>query len=281
MTQFDTNILATLNVLCLLLSANKQRFPKFSEEEICTLTVTKEHLQNDNIPTSVFINSIQILADKGYLFATCIYEAEYYDKLRNVFSDEVYLPAMKQIEESGKNLLSEEQKLNLARALEQLVPQNLKSQFDISDIVEEDIKVTDLFDDTRKVMRDIQDGVVAKVVLMPFRDIDRVRNQMNENKSFAEIIDVDVWYNEETFEFRLAKEIIPTSYQTKPNVEHYILRLIPAHLDDGVIWYDEIEDRTSRSIKDALLKFVSKNAKLKDIFTIHSNRIEFDIEAFK
>jgi hypothetical protein len=281
MTQNDKNVLNTLNVLNVLFRANKQKIPNLSDEEQYTLTVTKEHLQNDNISISVFINTLQTLAEKGYLFATCIFESEYHDKIREVFSDEVFTPAVQKLSEDGKNSLTEEQKLVFAYAMQELLPPNLKTQFDVEGFAQEEIKLTDLLNDTRNAFKNHRDDTVAKIILFPFRDIDKVLKQMNGGKTFDEIIDSDICYNDQKFEFHIGKELVVTSYQDKPNIEHYILQLIPEHLDDGVIWYDEVEDRTSRSIKDALLKFVAKNKKLEDIFTVHSNRLEFDVEAFK
>lgn len=280
MTQNDKNLLDALNVLSVLFRANKQKLPKLTDEEQHTITVTKEHLSNDRISISVFINTLQTLAERGYLFATCIFESEYHDKIREVFSDEVFVPAMQKISEDSKNSLNDEQKLKLANAMKELLPPNLKAEFDVEEFANEEITVTDLFTDTRSAFKGHKDDTVAKVILFPFRDIDKVRTQMNDGKTFDEIIDADVWYNENKYEFHIGKESIPTSYQDKPNIEHYILQFIPEHLDDGVIWYDEVESRTSRSIKDALLKFVAKNKKLEDIFTIHANRLQFDVEAF-
>ena len=44
----------------MLFRANKQKIPKLSDEETHTLTVTKEHLQNDKLPLSTFVNTLQI-----------------------------------------------------------------------------------------------------------------------------------------------------------------------------------------------------------------------------
>ncbi len=281
MTQNDKNILDALNLLSLLFRANKQKFPKLTDEEQYTLTVTKEHLENDSISVSVFINTLHVLAEHGYLIAVSIFESEYHEKIRDAFSDEVFTSAVQKLSEDSRNSLTEEQKLVFANALQELLPHNLRSEFDIEGFTQEEITLTDLLSDTRKVFNNHKDGTVAKIILLPFRDIDKVRKQMNAGKTFDEILDAEVWYNDRKFEFYLKGLTIPASYQTKPNIEHYVLKLIPEHLHDGVIWYDEIEERTSRSIKDALLKFVAKNNKLQDIFTVHINRLEFDVEVFK
>lgn len=278
MTPQDQNILNTLNLLAMLFNANKHKVPKLTDEELHTLTIKKEYLVNDNISLSILSNTLQTLANKGYLIANTIFDSEYHEKIREAFSDEVYGPAMKQLEECGKNLLTQEQKIQLLEAFTKITPLGMEP--DAEAFLSEDVSIVNMFDGAREAFKNHTDDVIAKVVLMPFRDINKVLKQMDIGKSFDEILDAEFWYNEEKYEFYLQDSVISTAYQDKPNIEHYVLRLIPEHLYDGVIWYDEVEGRTSRSIKDALRKFVSKDKRLESIFKIHSSRLEFDAGVF-
>ena len=278
MTPNQKNILDTLNLLALLFRANKQKMPKFSEEERHTLTVTEEHLSKADITIPVFLNTLTSLGDKGYLIAVGIHENEYHDKIREAFSDNVYEQVLKETSEGGLEKLSDEQKLEIATAFKKMAPKNV--DIDVNYFVEEEITIKDILDDTRNAFKDHKNGVVAKVLLMPFRDINRLLKHMNEGKTFEEVLDSDIWYDDKNYLFFMGKKSISTAYNSKPNIEHSVLSLIQDSLEDGVVWYDDINDRNPRSLKDALLKFVEKDERLKQIFKVHSDRLEFTIEPF-
>jgi len=279
MSPKDTNILNALNLLTLLFRSNKQKSPKLSEEETHTLTVTEQLLAKADINLPVFLNTLTTLADKGYLFAVGIHDDEFHEKIREGFKEESYNQALEEISKAGIDKLTVQQKTVIAQAFQKMMPAN--AQVDLDDFINDDISIKEILDDARNVYKDHKDGEVAKILLMPFRDIDVLLTKMNDGKSFDEIQDSEIWYDEKNLEFRIGDIKILTKYQGKPNVEHYVLILIKDSLNDGVIWYDDIEQRSARSLKDSLLKFINKDQRLQDVFTVHTNRLEFSKEAFK
>jgi hypothetical protein len=279
MSPKDTNILNALNLLTLLFRSKKQKSPKLSEEETHTLTVTEQLLAKADINLPVFLNTLTTLADKGYLVAVGIHDDEFHEKIREGFKEESYNQALEEISKAGIDKLTVQQKTVIAQAFQKMMPAN--AQVDLDDFINDDISIKEILDDARNVYKDHKDGEVAKILLMPFRDIDVLLTKMNDGKSFDEIQDSEIWYDEKNLEFRIGDIKILTKYQGKPNVEHYVLILIKDSLNDGVIWYDDIEQRSARSLKDSLLKFINKDQRLQDVFTVHTNRLEFSKEAFK
>lgn len=279
MSPQDQNILDAINLLSLLFRARKQKLPKLSDEEQHTLTVTKEHLAGADISIPVFLNTLKTLNGKGYLTSIGIFENEYHDKIREVFEEKKYNSIIQELSKHSLNNLPAEQKEAIAEELRRMAPPNV--EVDTDSIIDQEINLTDFLDEGRKVFADHKDDDVAVVLLVPFRDIDTLLEKMNAGESFDEIQDSCVWYDPEKYEFHVGEDVVSTAYQAKPNVEHDVLSRLVEDLDEGVIWFDDIEHRTPRSLKDALLKFVDKNDKLKEVFAVHHDRLEFDKEAFR
>lgn len=278
MDQKDINLLDTLNLLTLLFRANQQKVPKLSEEEQHTLTVTKEHLDGAKIPIPVFLNTLKTLSDKGYLTALGVFENEYHQEIRNVFEEKQYSQIISKISDNGLNELSEAQKTALADGIEKMLPPG--TNFDRKGFIQEGVTLKDILDDSRKVLKDHKDEDVAVVILFPFRDINTLLEKMNLGQSLSQIQDSGVWYDSVKYEFHIGDEIIPVSYQGKPNVEHFVLEKLNDCLADGLIGFEDITAHTPSSLRHSLLRFVEKDERLRSIFKVHSDRLAFDKEAF-
>lgn len=279
MTPKNRNILDVLNLLTLLFRVRKQAFPKLSDEEKHTLTVTKEHLQGANLSIPVFINTLNILANKGYLTAVSIFEKEYHQKMRDAFVDDNYNLVLEELSKHGLDKLSNEQKIALGQSLEKIAPPQYK--LDTDALLKTDISYKDFLDDAKIAFENHTDEDVSKIILFPFRDIDFLLEKMNDGMTFDEVQDSSIWYDSMKYEFHVGDDVIPTSYQGKPNVEHYVLEKLHDCLDDGVIGYEDVDGHKQESLKSNLQKFVKKHKRLRKIFKIRKDRLEFDREAFK
>lgn len=278
MSPKDENILSVVNLLALLFCARKQQLPKLPEEDQYLLTVTKEHLKGANLSIPVFVNTLKTLHERGYLTAVSIFEDGYHEKIREVFKDENYNLLLEQLSVHKNNVLTIEQKKIFVDTLEKMAPPNLR--IGNGAFLEEKITFTDLLNDSKRILNNHKDDDVSLVVLMPFRDIEKLLEKMNNGKSFDEIQDSRIWYDNTKYEFHIGNTVILVSYQGKPNIEHYVLARIYECTDESVVWYDDISDYTPRALKDALLKFLKKNKKLVNLFTVHADRLVFDKDSF-
>lgn len=278
MTPGDRNILNTLSILVLLFRARKRVVPKLTEEQQHTLTVTQEYLGNDNLPPSVFLNSLTLLDQKGYLANFNLIQQSDRDKLAEFYNSPDYEDKFLKLKSHDADVLTKQQKQSLVDYLKKVTPPGY--HLEEEKLLDKELRLSEFIQEAKNVIDITKKDIVATVVLYPFRSIERLLEKMNAGHSFDDVADGGIWYDSDNCKFHIGENAISTIYQTKPNVEHYVLQLIPENLDTGVIWYDEIESRGSRSIKDALRKFVAKDDRLSDIFTIHANRLEFDIEAF-
>jgi hypothetical protein len=90
MKQNEENIFEVLNTLSLLRNSRKNHSPKLPEEEQNILIVTKEHIAMTGLTVSTFINTLNQIAKKGYLYAICIYEKKYHEQFKKLSEPEVY-----------------------------------------------------------------------------------------------------------------------------------------------------------------------------------------------
>lgn len=218
----DQNILNTLNLLTLLFRANQQKIPKLFDEELHTLTVTKEHLEVGNITIPIFINTLNTLHTKGYLFAVSIFEHEYHAKIRESASEELQTEVLEALKEKGIEEIPLEVKIMFAEALEKMAPPGANFKIDRKVIAEDKIKFKDFLDETQALRAGHKDTDVSVIILLPFRDTQKLLDEMNRGESFDDIQDSGIWYDPIKYEFHVGDKIIPTSYQGKANVEHEV-----------------------------------------------------------
>ncbi len=278
MTPQNQNILDVLNLLVLLFRAQKNRIPKMTDEEIHTLKITSEHLSDAGLTIPVFINTIETLAQKGYLQAVSIFEKEYHQKVREVLHTPEYDAMLAQLSNLNINRLTIEQKAQIADAIQRMMPPTY--QFDRAGLLSEEITIQDILSDAKKVIGDHKDTDVSIIVLMPFRSIEYVLDKMNHGVSFNEIKDPGIRYDANGYKFIIDNETISTVHQGKPNQEHYVLAMVQGTLNDGVVGYEDVGGFTHESLEHALRKFVRKHPRLKEIFKVKSDRLEFDKQAF-
>jgi hypothetical protein len=278
MTPRDENVLKVLNILTTLFHSRKQKIPKLSKEEQHILIVTEEHIAKENITIFTFLNTLRVLNEMGYLMATGIFENEYHEKIRDAFKDENYNFAQAELSKINNGKLTTEQKEVLANEIKRMLPPG--EIFDQEAFDREDITYKELFDPAKLLLENHKDDEVAIVTLMPFRDIDRLFEKMNAGQGLDEIQDTSNWYDGHNCVFHLGTKTVSAMYHGKANVEHDILKRIKECLHDGVVWYEDVSEHKPTSLRRRLIDFVNKDEELKNIFTVYSDRLEFDKEAF-
>ena len=279
MTPANELIYKTLSLLTMLSRSRQQFLPKLSEEEKSTITISKQVLNDAGLTVPQLSNSLQKLNDKGYLQAVTIFDDSLRTEINNTLNSDDYNVALQELKKLETVEFSEKLKLSLREDLKKLVPQGMDMREEKFDM--EDITLSNIIERGTQELQKLRPDDMAIVVLMPFRNIEVLHTKIGDGEKFEDIQDSGIWYDPTKFEFHLDGEIIPTHYQGKPNIEHDALLRLVDDFEDGVIYYDDIENRTDRSLKDSLLKFVDKNEKLKDIFIVHYDHLEFSKEAFR
>jgi len=279
----EQNIIDTLNLLLLLFRAKKQSFPQLTEEQQHTLKVTKEHLAIAEISIPVFINTLNTLSEKGYLFAVSIFEDKFHSEIQKVLSDKNYPEILKQLENLDMGVFDRELKQRIADTIEKIKPANL--ELDRKELMEDEhISFASLISDGVSVLAGHTSNEVAIVTLMPFRSIERLLEKMNAGMKFDEVQDAGIWYDPKNFLFHIDEDTVSTSYQHKPNKEHFALTALLGMISESKIDYtdvpefDDANDNEMRSYRDALKRFVEKHPRLSEIFTVHSDHLEIHTE---
>jgi hypothetical protein len=279
MTPIENDLYKTLNLLVMLSRSRRQLFPKLSEEEKATLMISKQILHDSGLTIPEFTNCLHLLGEKGYTWHMVFFDDHLRSQIDGFVNGSEYDGLIDKLKALDTPEFSDKLKASVVQDFEKIMPAG--SIIDQEMVKSDDITFSQAFDEGIQKYKKMRTEEVALVLLMPFRNIEKLLEKIQSGKSFDEIQDSSIWYDTTKYEFHIGDEIIPTSYQGKPNIEHTVLEKLNECFDDGAIWFDDFSDYKPRALKDALSKFVNRNEGLKQVFTIHSDRLEFAKEAFE
>jgi len=283
MTPSEQSILKTLNLLTLIYRAQKQNFPKLTDEQQHTLQITKEHLATAEISIPVFINVLQTLGKKGYLDAVSVFENKYHEEIPKFFEEKSYAKSLEVIEGSGKNILTKDQKEAIADSIEKTMPPG--HSFDRESFLNEEVKMTDMIEESRPYMENHTKDNISTIVLMPYRSIDRLLEKMNSGVKLDDVKDPGIWYENEEGLLHFDEQSISTEHNRK-RYAHYAFQALFAELGNAEIDYVNIPEfddtqgkaKELKSFRDSLATFIKKHPRLEEIFTVHSTYLEIHEE---
>jgi hypothetical protein len=279
MTPVTNNLYKTLGLLIMLKEQVRVSKEKLSDEEKATLQISRQVLKDSELTIPELVASAKWLDEKGYTKGFVLFDehlrAKANEELDNISEEQMdkILSALDTPEKIG------ELKKAMIDSYTPILPPGI--EFDLEAVESEDIKFSDIVKEGLSNFKKLRSDQVAVILVLPFRSISRLRKLIGEGIDPQDVKDEGVWYDSTNYGFHIGEEVIETGYRGRPNKEHYVLVKVKDSITEGVVWYDDINDHTPRSLKDALLRFIDNNKRLEDIFTVHSDRLEFSKEAFR
>lgn len=270
MTPKHKNIYEVVNLLVLIYSSQKND-PKLSEEQKLLLAIKEHHLEQAKISLPVFHNTLRYLYKRGYIQAIPILDNSEHDEIEKFISDKGYSEVLSHIPQNDPEFLTEQGKEKIAEDFQKVIPPNYR--LDKSALNQDDTTQKEFLNFTRNVLKYHSRDVVEYVAVWPFRSVERLLEKLDEGQDFDEIQDSGTWYDPINYKFHFGNIVIDTSYQGKPNTEHFVLELFNEYVDDGVIGFEDIHAHTPPALKRAMIRFIDKDHKLKQLFTVHSTYV--------
>ena len=275
MSPQDQNILYVLNVLTLLFRTRKTSLLPLKDEQRHTLFITKEHLEDSKISLPTFINTLETLASKGYLSYTPMHEQKFHDELQSFVDSPLYSKTIEKIKLSQTEEANTKLKDDIAKIYENTIPKNYT--YDRDGLMAEPLDIADIFLYGLDAIKDKPEQTIAVVVLMPFRNIDRLLKKMNDGVSFNDVTDPGLWYDTQNHLLHFEEDIIATTYN-KLSYVHFALQALFSDEEIREQHYAEIPEfddsreaqKELKSYKDALDGFLDKYPQLKTVFSVHS-----------
>jgi len=272
MKPFASGLYKTLHLLVMLHRANKQKVPSVSAEEAATIRISRQILTDAGLTVPELANYLRWLADKGYLLHIVVFDNH----------------VRKQIDEtmSGKNgakinkALQEKEEANESKEFDSAVIEFIKpklppgKELDENMVYEEKFKPSELSKDGYSMFKKLRPDEIALVVILPFREIERLHERIGDGEEPKDIKDEGTWYDADEHIFHLGEETIATSYNGKKNTEHYVLVKFEEGRKTGKIHFDEIDGFRPETLRQAMYRFVEKNDRLNNIFKVRTNRVE-------
>jgi hypothetical protein len=282
MTPRDKNIYSTVNVLCMLFDARKI-VPNLSDEQSHTLTVSKEHLTDADISVPVFVNTLKVLDEKGYLFGVSTFGQEARDELKKLQSNPEYEKILSELDKIDLSGFESEAKNMMSQVISKRMPPGC--EFDHDEFMKESGDFKEWLTNAKEALREMNDETISTVVLMPFRSIERLLEKMNSGIKFDDIKDPGIWYENDNGAFHFDEQTVSTQHNRKRYV-HYALQALFNQFENNEIDYVDIPEfddskgmeKEMKSFRDALSGFIKKEDRLKEIFTVHSTHLEIHEE---
>jgi hypothetical protein len=274
---FDQKILKTLELL-VMLSRSKQQFSQGkADEETATLRISRQLITDSQLSVPEFTNALHAIAEKGYIWHVVIYD----EKVRSQINELTDGPLYSEVVEKLKGLDTKDNSDNLKQMVEaglkKIIPHGTQIDQELMDA--DYLKISDVFAQGIKAIKILNPDEIGLVILMPFRDISILLNKMNSGEKFNDIRDNGFWYDQNNYVFYIDNKVIQTSYQGKPNLEHFVIASFFNNPKLSTIDYEEMvgydPSKTNEAYQHAMRRFIEKHSSLEKIFTAHKYNTEF------
>lgn len=280
MAPLEDNLIKTLNLLTYLSRQNNVAIPKLSDEKLHTLCINEDNASRLSIDIYTFINTLETLAEKSYLAYIPLIDKNWRTKLKEFDESPDKTEVLKVLQSPENESIDQNFKEGIAIIFENAIPKN--HQFDREGLMASDTTFSGVIEMGLEKLKNLDDDVLVLVILMPFRSIDRLLRKLNEGLKFSEIQDAGIWYDSERFIFHIGDRKIETSYNGKPNKEHFALTALFNNPGENNLDYDDIpefdstNDGERKAYYDALSAFTKKDPELPKIFDIHNGYFEIN-----
>jgi hypothetical protein len=272
MTPFDLGLNKTLHLLSMLWRVNKQQISKSSPEKLATLRISRQVLIDAGLTIPELSNYLNWLAERHYVNGVVVFDDSYRRILKRYMSGEAGKEVNDALEKYDKGdgkgkadeMFSEHLKI-------QLPPDK---ELDEEALANESVSFSELSSSGFELIKNLRPNEIALVVLLPFRDIDRLLERIGDGENPKKIKDEGTWYDSKNCIFHIGQDTIPTIHQSKPNNEHYVLLHFENAKKTGKIWFDEIDGFRRESLRRSMYRFIEKDTRLPGLFSVHSDRIE-------
>jgi hypothetical protein len=275
MNILEENIVATLNML--VAHRRQQQVFKnlWTPEQLYTLHITKEHVADAGLTIPVFLNTLEEIAKKGYLSNTPIIDQKYRDQLANTIAGDYDTEIKELLSKADTPEVQQKLKAGIATIFKNTTPHD--HEFDEEDFMASKITLEDLVNGGLQAITDTTD-LVAVVVLMPFRSIERLLSQMNSGVAFNDVKDPGLWYNPESFTLHFNDKQYSTKYRNDPSKIHFVFQALFLAPNETLDYSTIPEPDTNKAYYDSLYNFIEKHPELEPVFAVYSDRIEIKPE---
>lgn len=282
MTPREQSMLKTLNLVVMLARSKKQLTFGLPEEEKYILTITKQNLSDSDLTLPEFTNTLHALAQKGYIWHMVIHDENLRSQINDFKDSEKYDDVVSALKKLDTKELSDKINKESTQGFNSLIPKSI--DFDYSDLTKEKLKPSELFNEGMEIFNKMRPDEIGLVLLMPFRDIEVLFNKLNMGKNFDDIQDNGFWYDQNKFQFHIDGKIIETSNRGLPNLSHFVLSSIFTKPNTTKIEYEEMIGfdplKGNEPYRDAMRKFISKDTKLQQMFSVHLYHTEFNPDKY-
>ena len=264
MNTAEQNMLQTLNILVahhnehLLTSHGK------TEEEKALVSFDGSDIP-DSLGTATFINNLKKLGEKGYTYTNSFINRKTRVDIIKINRNNQIDDVIAEIETRPKEakIAAKRIKAVLGDGIKLLTPPT--HEFDEKAYSEYELSIQQILEAGKKMLSDVSMSTIAKVHILPMRDIKRLLKLMEQGVPFDDVKDPGVWYDPLERELHLGEETVSVKKAKRP---HQIFKKLFHNKGERTVFenvptfdFVEIEKENKRfyeSIKDFIDKHISK-----------------------
>jgi hypothetical protein len=278
MTIQEKDIKFTLNQL-IVLHRQQQVFKNvWTAEQLNTLQIKKEHVIDAGLTIPIFLNTLEEIAKKGYLSNTPIIDQKHRNQLADVKAGKHQTEITDLLLKVDTIETQEKLKAGIAKIFRNTLPHDY--EFNEAGFMASEINIEDLMTAGMEAFTDTTD-LVAVVVIMPFRSIERLLSKMNEGIAFNEVKDPGLWHDASSYTLFFNDQKYLTKYRNDPIKAHFVFQVLFSKPTE-TLDFNSIPDAESNKVYfDSLSHFIEKHPDLEPIFAITSSSITINQDYLK
>lgn len=271
----EQDLKLTLNQM-IVLHRQQQVFKNvWTTEQLNTLQIKKEHVTDAGLTIPVFLNSLDEIANKGYISYTPIVDQNYRSQLADAKAGDYKAEIADTLLKVDTTEAQQKFKAGIATIFKNTMPHDY--EFDEAGFMASEISIEDMMTAGMQAITDTTD-LVAVVVLMPFRSIKRLLSQMNQGIFFNDVKDPGLWYDAESYTLNFNDTQYSTKYRNDPTKIHFVFESLFLAPSETLDYSDIPDSEEPKQYYYSLLNFIKKHPELDPVFLITTSSIEIKPE---
>lgn len=280
----DEKILKALELVIPLYTSKQLFSGNLPDEEKAILTVSKQLILSSGLTIMEFVYSLRQLSEKGYTQHFIIFDDHARAKLDEALQNQQLESEFKKVEQLDTPEMSEKIKNKAIESFSKIA--NKGNELTLEDVKDENFKLSDAAKDGINLYKRLRPDEIGLVLILPFRNLERLQEKMQNGMKFTEVQDVNIWYDSKNFKLHVGKTIFNASNRGSRTRVHYILDAIfnKDRQDKLILDYSSVEHfnyaggvaKENKRHYLSMRTFLKTNGKLRDIFYNYSDRLEIN-----
>ena len=241
MASEEENLKSTLRFLTLVFPEQEFNLDDPLLEQKMIKEIYVETLEENGIVPIDFVHAIKQLYKKGYVFYThAFFDPKVRQDVVDIYEDEEKFGKLKKAIIEHYAQIEDKTKEVVGHQILSTLPPGMK--FDDEIFTEEDtISIEDFFTKTKENVEMIKNGLVVRLVIVPYRNIHDLYKKLDDGLSIAQATAGELAYIHHRFELLVNGYLLSTKEKGEIPYYHYVLKELAKSGFRDEVFYSELD----------------------------------------